>query len=192
MSQSPEHGKIQKRTYNLDSKDFFWSKNGASPFPQVAEEIDFELNKYKTDAAEITKTTGVGDLKDISQMDLTSNAAHLKAAITALPELTFRKNILDVHMNIATALLKGIKERSLDNLFQLEETASSHTKLTKAQIMEVLKDGNDKNWQDKMRFVVVWFLATQDGTIAKEDLAEIERVLKDNGVDLSAWNYIRK
>jgi len=60
----------QKRSYDLDSKDFFWAKNAANPFPQVAEEIDVELNKYKQDAAEITRSTGVSDVTDISQLFL--------------------------------------------------------------------------------------------------------------------------
>jgi hypothetical protein len=58
----------QKRSYDLDSKDFFWARNAANPFPQVAEEIDLELNKYKVDAAEITRSTGVSDVNDISQL----------------------------------------------------------------------------------------------------------------------------
>lgn len=58
----------QKKSYDLDSKDFFWAKNAANPFPQVAEDIDTELNKYKQDAAEITRSTGVSDVSDIAQM----------------------------------------------------------------------------------------------------------------------------
>ncbi len=58
----------QKRSYDLDAKDFFWARNAANPFPQVAEEIDQELNKYKQDAAEITRSTGVSDVNDITQL----------------------------------------------------------------------------------------------------------------------------
>lgn len=66
--EAPEGGRLQKKSYDLDSKDFFWAKNAASPFPQVAEEIDLQLNKYKTDTSEITRTTGVSDVNDLSQM----------------------------------------------------------------------------------------------------------------------------
>lgn len=67
----------QKRSYDLDSKDFFWSKNAANPFPQVAEDIDTELNRYKQDAAEITRSTGVSDVNDIAQMSVSSISAIL-------------------------------------------------------------------------------------------------------------------
>ena len=43
--QAPDGGKMSKKTYDLDAKDFFWAKNAQNPFPQVAEEIDLELNK---------------------------------------------------------------------------------------------------------------------------------------------------
>jgi len=58
----------QKKAYDLDAKDFFWAKNAANPFPQVAEDIDAELVRYKQDAAEVTRSTGVSDVNDITQL----------------------------------------------------------------------------------------------------------------------------
>lgn len=65
---STENGKQQKRAYDLDSKDFFWAKNASTPFPQVAEDIDSELSKYRADANEITSKTGISSVDDVGQL----------------------------------------------------------------------------------------------------------------------------
>ena len=86
---NPNKG-FKKQSYDLNSSDYFWLRNAALPFPQVAEDIDAELTKYKEDAADVTKKTGASSLEDLST-DTGQSAVHLKAAITLLPELRERK-----------------------------------------------------------------------------------------------------
>lgn len=177
-----------KKAYDLTSSDFFWAKNASVPFPQVAEDIDAELSRYREDANEITKKTGASSIEDL-QNDTSSSAQHLKAAITLLPELRERKAVLDMHMNILAGLLTGIKNRQLDNFFQIEEAIM---KQTKQQVLEVLNDQEKgKEPVDKLRLFIIWFLSTEQD-VTRADMEKFEESLKAAGADTTSLAYIKQ
>ena len=179
----------KERAYDLNSSDFFWSRNAGVPFPQVAEDIDVELTKYKEESSEITKKSGKSSIEDLDASDTSSTALHMKAVIAKIPELRERKATLDMHMNIATALLAGIKNRQLDNFFQIEENI---TKQTKAQILELLNDeAKGKEPLDKLRLFIIWFLSTEQ-ELSRSDMDRFEEALKSAGCDVTPLAYVKR
>ncbi|KAF1845238.1 SEC1 family transport protein-like protein SLY1 [Cucurbitaria berberidis CBS 394.84] len=182
----PEKG-AKKQTYDLTASDYFWARNASLPFPNVADDVTNEWNKYQADADNITKKTGTSSIEDIDGD--TKFAAHLKGAMALLPELRERKTIIENHMSILEHVMEGLKNRKIDFYFTEEEELA---KRTKAQVLDIIKDSDKGNEPlDKLRLFLQYYL-TADQEFSRADLDSFTQALATAGcADTSAISYVK-
>ncbi|KAJ1993228.1 Vesicle trafficking between the ER and Golgi [Coemansia spiralis] len=188
VEQADDTGRKVKKSYDLNVNDSFWASNALLPFPEVAVNIDDTSMAFKREADEITRMGGVNSLDEMGNIDMNASTKQLQRAITSLPELTARKANIDMHMNIATAMLDSIKNRQLDDLFQIEEQLGRQTK---ASILETINDSEKKNPQDKLRLFILYVLANES-SLRQSDIDECTAALKAAGCDLAPFEYLNK
>ncbi|KAF6155858.1 hypothetical protein GIB67_039189 [Kingdonia uniflora] len=176
------------RSYELDGSDPFWVANGSLEFPEVAVEIETQLNKYKRDVDEVNKRTGGSDSAEFDGTDLIGNTKHLMSAVNSLPELTERKKVIDKHTNIATVLLGEIKDRSLDSYAKKENDMLTKGSIDRNELISVLKGRGTKI--DKLRYAIVYLLSAE--TTPQSELEAVEAALRESEVDTCAFQYVKK
>lgn len=180
-----ENGK--KKIY-LDSSDFFWSQNAASPFPVAVENMEADFNAYKTKAAELTLRAGVTLLSDLDPQVL--DTYQMQQSIKQLPELTNRKKSIDNHMTILDALLKQLKANNLDLFYEVEQSCKSDAQNKVEQLfLEKLADGKTSNAKDKLRTYLILYLQLNLG---EEFQRKAEQELEKLELDMSPLQYVKQ
>ena len=188
----------KNKVYELDHKDDFWVQHRGSPFPQVAEAIQEELEEIKGKEEEIKRMKsdlGMGsgsDMDDaLSNLNLNDNTAKLTSAVSSLPQLLEKKRLIDMHCSLATSVLDSIKQRRLDVFFELEEKLMSATPLDRS-LMEVLTDPENVSPEDKLRLFLIFYISTPE--VSDKEFREYSDALKEAGCDptaLSALAYLK-
>ncbi|KAF7251754.1 Sec1 family domain-containing protein 1 [Varanus komodoensis] len=115
--------KKNKKSYDLTAADKFWQKHKGSPFPEVAESVQQELESYRTQEDEVKRLKSIMGLEGEDEgaiSMLSDNTAKLTSAVSSLPELLEKKRLIDLHTNVATAVLEHIKKFSI--LADIEST----------------------------------------------------------------------
>uniref|UniRef100_A0A3Q4N8K8 Sec1 family domain containing 1 n=1 Tax=Neolamprologus brichardi TaxID=32507 RepID=A0A3Q4N8K8_NEOBR len=104
--------KKSRKTYDLTAADKFWQKHKGSPFPEVAESVQEELDTYRAQEDEVKRLKSIMGLEGEDEgaiSMLSDNTAKLTSAVSSLPELLEKKRLIDLHTNVATAVLDHIK-----------------------------------------------------------------------------------
>ncbi|CAI4058436.1 hypothetical protein SKDZ_04G4030 [Saccharomyces kudriavzevii ZP591] len=176
------------KKYDIEPNDFFWMENSHLPFPEAAENVETALNRYKEEAAEITRKTGVSNITDLDP-NSNNDTVQIQEVVKKLPELTAKKNTIDTHMNIFAALLSQLESKSLDTFFEVEQDPGSAK--TRSRFIDILKDGKTNNLEDKMRSFIVLYLTSTTG-LPKDFVQTVENYFKENDYDINALKYVYK
>jgi len=95
-------GAAQPKVYELNPyRDDFWAGNSTNSFETVLQAVDQHVKAWKA------KYESMG--------------SNLTAAMDSMPEITEKKDQLDMHASIATSLVDQVKRRKLDKFNSLEE-----------------------------------------------------------------------
>jgi len=173
--------------------DSFWSAQKGSPFPQVAESVQEELEAYRASEDEVKRLKSAmgleGEEGDAAMGGMSDNTAKLTSAVSSLPELLEKKRLIDMHTNVATALLEQIKARKLDVYFETEEKLMSKLTLDKS-IMDIISDPDAGTHEDKIRLFIINLICGP--SMADSEIDQYCDALEATGCDVSAIKYIRR
>uniref|UniRef100_A0A0F7ZAM1 Sec1 family domain-containing protein 1 n=3 Tax=Crotalus TaxID=8728 RepID=A0A0F7ZAM1_CROAD len=185
--------KKNKKTYDLTAADKFWQKHKGSPFPEVAESVQQELESYRTQEDEVKRLKSIMGLEGEDEgaiSMLSDNTAKLTSAVSSLPELLEKKRLIDLHTNVATAVLEHIKTRKLDVYFEYEEKIMSKSTLDKS-LLDMISDPDAGTAEDKMRLFLIYFISSVQ-LPSEADLEQYKKALTDAGCNLNPLNYVKQ
>ncbi|PIK44091.1 putative sec1 family domain-containing protein 1 [Apostichopus japonicus] len=184
--------RIKRKNYDLASNDKFWQGQKGNPFPEVAEAVQEELETYRASEDEVKKLKqdmGLEGEDESAISMLSDNTAKLTSAVSSLPELLEKKRLIDLHTNVATALLEEIKGRKLDMYFEMEEKLMSKQTQDRS-ILDVIQDPEAGRPTDKLRLFIIHYICTPSMTDAEFDQYAI--ALQTAGCNLAALQYIKQ
>lgn len=167
---------------DLDNKDFFWKDNNLLPFPEVVENAEAELNKYKQETEEITSKTGV-NITNLQNLNVTKDGEIqqdtelIQQAMNKLPELTAKKQFIDNHFKVLSELIKQLGNLHLDKFYELEQEDIYNVK-TRNEFLETLRDKDSGNLADKLRTYLYIFLKTNTKQLNANKKQEFQSFLE--------------
>ncbi|EGC38806.1 hypothetical protein DICPUDRAFT_148496 [Dictyostelium purpureum] len=191
-----QEGVAKKKTFDLDSSsDSFWETNTGSAFPSVAGEIKNLIEDYTQQKEKINQLTDVNVEQDELGAPKT-NENKAKGLGALVQEVNEKKRLMDLHTNLATDLMKHIRDRQIDYFFSMEESIITRSLTDKKELASLItspvvgENGGRGTLEDKIRLLIIYYLSTKN--IPQSEMDQYEDALKKMGADLTTLDYFKK
>ena len=154
-------------TYEIALDDEFWVENAMKPFQDVAQNITHNLEKYKTRLGEFNKKNGLNmSEEDVMKTSSSENIQMSKSTIDEVFSMAEQRKKVDMHTNIAYAILHEVNKRKLDEFVAIEEALITKSNKLDVAVLKSLLSWNEEGsaeqekgtLQDKLRMVLICYL----------------------------------
>lgn len=198
VSVTDESGKAKARvqTFDLNPSDKFWREQRGSPFPQVADAVQRELDEYKRRENEVkspidlNSPLGAGSGTDESAI-LAESTAKLTNTMSSLQELLENKRVIGNHTTIAHAVLDEIKKRKLDNFFEIEEKIMNRNLIDRVTLDDMIANPDYGQPSDKYRLFLIAYIC-DNPSLSEEEAEKYVNVLEGLGCKRAAFDYVKR
>jgi len=171
------------KSYDVDETDSFWVQHASEPWTAAAEAVQQAIDDFTKKKASMS-ASGEDDPN-------ASIAPGLAAAINALPEMTEKKRSIEMHTNIATALMNEVKARELHRYYELEDQFSSQSVGTSVkELDQLLSEAQKGTSLDKTRALMVFYLTKP--SIPAAQLATLTDALSAANGFVSGLAYLQQ
>jgi len=182
-SSSDSSAPPKPKSYDVDEGDGFWAAHAGDPFPNVADAVSTAIDEYNKRREEMATSKESDDPTQSMTKDLA-------AAFNSIPEMTEKKRSIDMHTNIATALMSEVNARELHHYYEMEDQFSSQSVSAAVSTLEKILTGTKKGTVvDMTRALMVLYLSKPSASEAQ--LAQLTEALQANGGDASGLSYLR-
>eukprot|EP01006_Ploeotia_vitrea_P059805 TRINITY_DN74810_c0_g1_i1.p1 TRINITY_DN74810_c0_g1~~TRINITY_DN74810_c0_g1_i1.p1 ORF type:complete len:603 (+),score=52.54 TRINITY_DN74810_c0_g1_i1:43-1851(+) len=169
------------KVMELDRADKMWKEMAGQEVDTVMARVDTELKSYTEKQDKFKSEHNAFD------EDMEAVGALLKA----FPELKDLKRYLDVHVSLNHALLGCIQQRKLDEFNGVSTQLVLKDSLDKGLFNKLVKDDQCKT-SDRVRLLLIYYMTRDEGdSAAEKEVRELERLLADLNVNMSALQYLR-
>mmetsp|Transcript_93178 Transcript_93178/g.290505 ORF Transcript_93178/g.290505 Transcript_93178/m.290505 type:complete len:645 (+) Transcript_93178:124-2058(+) len=182
-SSSDSSAPPKPKSYDVDESDSFWTAHAGDPFPNVADAVSTAIDDYNKRREEMSSSKEGEDPTQTITRDLA-------AAFNSLPEMTEKKRSIDMHTNIATALMSEVNARELHHYYEMEDQFPSQSVSTSVQQLEKIIFNTKKGTAlDMMRALMVLYLSKP--SITEAQLKHLTEGVEQNGGDASGLSYLQ-
>uniref|UniRef100_A0A7S4Q283 Uncharacterized protein n=2 Tax=Alexandrium monilatum TaxID=311494 RepID=A0A7S4Q283_9DINO len=182
-SSSDSSAPPKPKSYDVDDSDSFWMAHAGDPFPNVADAVSTAIDEYNKRREEMSASKESDDPTQSITRDLA-------AAFNSLPEMTEKKRSIDMHTNIATALMSEVNARELHHYYEMEDQFSSQSVSTSvSQLEKILTSTKQGTVLDMTRALMVLYLTKP--SITEAQLRQLSEGLQANGGDISGLGYLQ-